>query len=270
MKILHTSDWHLNERLGRIERNGDLEARMQEIAAYLEEFKVEVMIVAGDLFTKTLRIEPAKSAVNIIHRVFSPFLRRGGTIIAISGNHDSEELFNLFREFSDLVSPAGEDSKTPKPNGRMYLYEGPGYIRLMDRDGQVVQFVMLPYPKPHRYLTGELSHFTDLAVKNRALRGALKDTLDAIQAELIDPALPAVMVSHINIRTSKINSLYNISENEDVIFEIGDLPSGWAYIACGHIHKSQLIEGFEHVCYAGSIDRMDFGEMDDEKGVLAG
>lgn len=267
MKILHTGDWHLNERLGRIERNVDLEARLNEIAIFLDQYEVDVMVVAGDLLTKTVRIEPVRSAVNIINRVFQPFLVKGGTIVAISGNHDSEDLFNLFREFSELVSPAGIDSKTPKPNGRMYLYEGPGYMRLKDKTGQVVQFVLLPYPKPHRYLTAELSHFTDLAVKNRALRNALKETLDSIQAEFIDPALPAVMVSHINIRTSKVNNLYNISENEDVIFEIGDLPSGWAYIACGHIHKSQLVEGFEHVCYSGSIDRMDFGEIDDEKGV---
>jgi DNA repair protein SbcD/Mre11 len=267
MKILHTSDWHLNERLGRIDRNEDLEARLHEIAGYLEQHDVDVMVVAGDLFTKTVRIEPVRSAVNIINRVFSPFLLRGGTIIAISGNHDSEELFNLFREFSNLVSPLEGDSKTPKPNGRMYLYEGPGYMRLKDKNGQVVQFYLLPYPKPHRYLTGDLSHFTNLAVKNRALRNALKETLDSIQADYGDPALPAVMVSHINIRTSKVNNLYHLSEDEDVIFEIGDLPSGWAYIACGHIHKSQPVEGFEHVCYAGSIDRMDFGEMDDEKGV---
>lgn len=51
MRILHTADWHLTEKLGSVDRRPDLLARLQEVAAYLDEHKVDVMVVAGDMFS---------------------------------------------------------------------------------------------------------------------------------------------------------------------------------------------------------------------------
>jgi len=76
------------------------------------------------------------------------------------------------------------------------------------------------------------------------------------------------LVAHAHIRGSAIHNLYRISERDDVVFDPGDLPANWAYIAYGHIHKPQAMHGAEHIRYAGSIDRMDFGEMSDEKSVV--
>ena len=38
------------------------------------------------------------------------------------------------------------------------------------------------------------------------------------------------------------------------------------YVALGHIHKHQVIGQNPHVVYSGSIQRIDFGEENDEKG----
>jgi len=59
---------------------------------------------------------------------------------------------------------------------------------------------------------------------------------------------------------------YQLSEQEDVPVEPGDLPS-YAYIALGHIHKPQTV-GATHIRYCGSLERMDRGEADDRKMVL--
>ena len=267
MNILHTSDWHLNERLGRIERRTDIADRLIEIAGYLDQHKVDVMVVSGDLFANITRIDAVRDAVSDVSRAFKPFLLNGGTIVGISGNHDNEALFNLFREMMDLVAPIETKGDSVKPAGRMYLYEGPGYMRLKDRKDQVVQFVLLPYPTPSRYLRGQRAQYGSLEEKNRALRNALKATLESIQSNHIDKRLPAVMVSHIHIRGSRVHNLFHISETEDVIFEVGDIPSAWSYIACGHIHNPQKIEGMDRVCYAGSVERLDFGEANDQKSV---
>lgn len=267
MKILHTSDWHLNERLGRIERRTDIADRLMEIAGYLDQHKVDVMVVSGDLFANITRMDAVRDAVGDVSRAFKPFLLNGGTMVGISGNHDNESLFNLFREMMDLVAPIDSGGEAIKPAGRMYLYEGPGTMRLQDRTGQVVQFVLLPFPTPSRYLNGPRGQFSSLEEKNRSLRNALKETLEYIQANRVDKRLPAVLVSHIHVRGSRVHNLYHISETEDVIFEVGDLPSAWAYVACGHIHNPQKIEGMDRVCYAGSVERLDFGEAGDQKSV---
>jgi exonuclease SbcD len=194
-------------------------------------------------------------------------LLRGGTIVGISGNHDSEALFNLFREMMDLVAPIDTEGNEVKPTGRMYLYEGPGYMRLKNKQDEVVQFVLLPFPTPARYLRGQSSQYGTLEEKNRGLRNAVLSTLDSLQRNYVDKRLPAVMVSHIHIRGSRVHNLYHITETEDVVFEVGDLPSAWSYVACGHIHNPQKIEGMDRVCYAGSVERLDFGEADEKKSV---
>lgn len=268
MKILHTSDWHLNERLGRIERQSDIRDRLTEIAGYLDQHQVDVMLVSGDLFANISRLESIRDAVGDVAKIFKPFLSRGGTILALSGNHDNEALFNLFRELMDLVAPAEQNGNKIKPSGRMYLYEGPGYIRLADRSGETVQFVLLPFPTPSRYLRGSRPPFTSLEEKNRALHDKLVETLHTIQNQLVDPRFPVILSSHIHVRGSQLHNLYHISEMEDVIFEVGDLPTPWSYMAYGHIHRPQQIAGLNNAFYAGSIERLDFGEANDDKSVV--
>lgn len=38
------------------------------------------------------------------------------------------------------------------------------------------------------------------------------------------------------------------------------------YVALGHIHRHQVIGREPHVAYSGSLERIDFGEEDDDKG----
>ena len=41
MKILHTADWHLNDRLVRIDRTADLRAGVERVAAYCESERID-------------------------------------------------------------------------------------------------------------------------------------------------------------------------------------------------------------------------------------
>jgi exonuclease SbcD len=265
MRILHTSDWHLNDRLDRIKRQPDIAARLEEIAGYLDEHQVDVMIVSGDIFSNFERLDEVRAALEDVQRIFKPFLLRGGTIIGISGNHDSESLFNLLRAALDLASPL--EPQGARPRGRLYLAAQPTYLRLEDRNGQPAQFVLMPYPTIASYLHDESARFNSADEKNRLLHQAVVSKLRQIYEQRIDPHLPSVLVAHAHIRGSAIHNLYRISERDDVVFDPGDLPANWAYIAYGHIHKPQAMHGAEHIRYAGSVDRMDFGEMNDEKSV---
>src|SRR5205085_8869673 len=106
MKILHTSDWHLNSVLGgRRPRNDDLRRSLQQIGSYLIERAVDIMIVSGDLFRERSSPEQLRAGIGIIKDCFHPFIQKGGTILAISGNHDSEVFFSTLRVAMDLVSP---------------------------------------------------------------------------------------------------------------------------------------------------------------------
>lgn len=267
MRILHTADWHLNDRLGRLGRREDIVARLKEIAGYLEQYEVDVLVVAGDLFSQHTRMGELRDAVGDVKDAFRPFLTRGGTMVAVSGNHDNEALFNLLRSALDLAHPLDPQDTEPRPGGRLYLAARPTLLLLEDPAGQRVQFLLMPYPTPPRYLRGQSTSYGSPEEKNRSMHQALLQELHRIQEQHVDPKLPTVLVSHVHVRGSQVHNRYHISELDDIVFDPGEVPTHWAYVAYGHIHKPQALSGAEHVRYAGSIERSDYGESGDEKSV---
>jgi DNA repair exonuclease SbcCD nuclease subunit len=76
------------------------------------------------------------------------------------------------------------------------------------------------------------------------------------------------LAAHVAVQGCQLGGLFRLSEQEDVILADADLPTGFAYVALGHIHKAQCLADQRHVRYSGSIERMDLGEARDEKGVV--
>ena len=267
MRILHTADWHLTERLKMEDRQPDIKARLEEIAGYLDEYKVDVMLIAGDMFSQCTRMDDLEKAMADVNSIFKPFLLRSGTIVAISGNHDNEHFFSMLRTVLDLATPVDPTRPGPRPSGRLYIAAQPTILELADKGGQSVQFVLLPYPTPRRYLKDEQTKYKSLAQKHQWLHDRLLDRL-AQMKQMLKEQLPAVMVSHIHVRGSQINTPYHLSESDDIIYEQGEIPTYWAYMAYGHIHKPQPIGGIPHAHYAGSIERLNYGERCDDKSVV--
>lgn len=270
MRILHTSDWHLADRLYWIERQKDIRKRLEELKAHLDEQQIDVMVVAGDLFShRNSRMEELQAAVQDVNEVFTPFLKRGGTIVGISGNHDTEDLFGLLRAAQDLSAPMLKNERSGSyASGRMYLVTKPSILPLQDGNGEQVQFVLIPYPTSYRYLPADVNP-NSTEEKNSLLQTEVKRKLQSLRASSqLNPKLASVLVAHLHVRGSELHTLYKLSEKEDVIFDLADLPLDWAYAAFGHIHKPQLVGGAPHARYSGSIERMDVGERDDEKSAV--
>jgi DNA repair protein SbcD/Mre11 len=268
VRILHTADWHLTEKLGSIDRRSDLLARLQEIALYLDEYKVDVMVIAGDIFSQCTRMEDLEKAMADINNTFKPFLLKGGTMVAISGNHDNEHFFAMLRIISDLATPINPGQTGPKPAGRLYLAAQPTILELADRQGQSVQFALLPYPTAKRYLKDNQTHYKSLEEKHKHLHDAMISRLNEMMQRHIKKELYSVLVSHIHVRGSQINTSFHLSESDTIVFDPGEIPAHWSYIAYGHIHKPQTILNAPYMRYAGSIERLNYGEHSDEKSVV--
>jgi exonuclease SbcD len=269
MRILHTADWHLGDRLGRIDRTDDLRKAVERVAAYCESEKVDVLLVAGDIFSELSRPDSLRDTIEHLQKVFEPFLLRGGTFLAITGNHDNENFCQTLRLVMNLAAPAAARVGDIRPNGRLYLAANPTFLRLADRDGQEVQFLLLPYPTPTRYLRDEpAQRYGSLEEKNRHLQSAYAAKVRDFQAHsAFNPALPTVLSAHIHVQGAKLPTLFRISEQESIIFAENDLPTSFAYVALGHIHVPHSLLGLEHVRYSGSIERLDLGERTDDKSV---
>src|SRR5208337_3891787 len=151
MKILHTADWHLGDRLGYIDRTEDIRRAVERVAEYSLQHQVEVLIVAGDLFSEQSRADGLRDSLGHLQRTFHPFLAGGGTIVALAGNHDSDTFCQTLHHAMSLAAPPGRPGEL-MPRGRLYLGTSPTFFRLADAAGQQVQFVLMPYPTRSRYL----------------------------------------------------------------------------------------------------------------------
>jgi exonuclease SbcD len=271
MRILHTADWHLADRLGRIDRTGDLRRAVERVADYCRSEKVDVLLVAGDLFSELAGPDALRESIQHLQQTFASFLRGGGTILTLTGNHDKENFCQTLRHAMNLAAPSAGEFGAIVPPGRLYLATGPTLLSLLDRATEkAIQFILMPYPTPRRYLEDEESQrYQSLDEKNRHLMAAFTRKLNALQNDSrFDPTLQTVLAAHIHVRGAELPTLFRISEEEDVLFSDADLPTGFAYIALGHIHRAQYLGGQKHVRYSGSIERMDLGEKDDQKGVV--
>jgi exonuclease SbcD len=271
MKILHTADWHLGDRLGRIDRTDDLRIAVERIADYCRSEAVDVLVVAGDLFSEQARPEGLRETIRHWSEVFREFLERGGTILAITGNHDNESFCRTLVNAMSLAAPTVGRKGETVPPGRLYLAAEPTFVKLVDRaSGRPVQFVLMPYPTPGRYLKGDgVLHYGSPQEKTNLLVAAWAETLRGLRAdERFDPDAPAVLVAHVHLHGTHVGtSLFRMAPEDDVVVEGAELPRQFDYVALGHIHKPQMV-GEPHVRYCGSIERMDLGESADNKGCV--
>src|SRR5262249_21344282 len=139
--------------------------------------------------------------------VFAGFLEGGGTILTLTGNHDNENFCRTLRHAMALAAPTVGRIGEFVPPGRPYLADEPTFFRLRDRtDRFEVQFVLMPYPTPSRYLRGEEGQkYGSPEEKNRLLIAAFDETLTELRRHpKFDPNTPAVLAAHVHVHGAQV------------------------------------------------------------------
>lgn len=269
MRIIHTADWHLGHRLGRLDRSDDIHAAIDRIAGICLAEKADVLLICGDLFDDVSRADVLRASVDHMASSLAPFFEAGGTVLAITGNHDKEHLAHVLQQAMKLAAPAQTRAGDLLRPGRFYFFTGPTFFRLPDANGLEVQFVMMPWPTPTRYLDEQGQRFSSAEERHRALKAAFGQKLsDALNSGHFNAGLQTVLAAHITTSGAQVRGALLLNETDALIVNDTDLPTGLAYVALGDIHKPQCLMGLSHVRYAGSIERLDLGESEDDKGVV--
>lgn len=260
MKILHTSDWHLGARIGRLDRADDAFARIAELAAVIDEEDVDLLLVAGDVFDET-RTHQLGGLLRRLSEILAPRIADGLRTVFLAGNHDKESVFPFLNAAKDLFGAGAAE--------QVAFIERPSVLELPNRSGgEAVAVVCVPYPTHFRYDL-EARGWPSRDVRNRELANAVRARITELTEEAVRrcAGLPTVMAAHLLIRGADIgHGTYCLTEAEDIPVERGDLPA-WDYVALGHIHKPQDM-GHPNIRYSGSIERMDLGEAGDHKGAV--
>ena len=258
MRILHTSDWHIGKRLSGRDRLDEQRAALDEIAAICDAEKVDLVLVAGDVFDTFL---PSAEAEDAFYSAAKKIAGTDRCMLIISGNHDDNIRLTAATALSEELGiyVYGNAGHIPKLCGgrRVYPVEA-GANHIVFRTGEEeVFFNVLPYPNETRLKEDKNpdEKFLDKMVR----------WMNAGQAEN-KINLPSVFLSHLFIAGG------SVSEGEREIdlggaraVPLSALPP-CDYTALGHLHKRQSFKN--NVVYSGSILQYAFDEAGTKKSVV--
>lgn len=270
LTILHTSDWHLGRRLYGQMRYDEFQAFLDWLTETIEARKVDVLIVAGDIFDTMTPSNRAQSLYyQFLGTVSSLYCEH---VVIVSGNHDSPTFLdapaNVLKFLNvHVIGTACENIEDEvlvlkdKHNQPQCLIAAVPYLR--DRDVRSSQAGESGQDKDANVLTGINQHYDKVA-----------EIAKAKQSQLIEQHkyyVPIIATGHLftaggrtteddGVRDLYVGSLGKVSV--DMFDECFD------YVALGHLHVPQKVGGCEHIRYSGSPIAMGFGEARQQKQVL--
>ena len=268
IKLLHTADIHIGmENYGRIDpatginaRVMDFLRRLSDIGDYAIEQGVDVFVFAGDAY-KTR--DPNPTHQREFARRIKKIADAGIPVIMLVGNHD---LPAVARRATSIDIFGTLDV----PN--VYVGNREEVIPIVCRRGQPLQVATAPYPLRTALLGKEQQQGKSLNELDAALQNAMIANIGALAAQVgQQPEIPAILVGHFSVNEASHGSEQNIMIGRDAAIPRSILADpAFRYVALGHIHKHQSLNGDLQppVLYSGSIERIDFGEEHEPKGFV--
>jgi exonuclease SbcD len=272
LRLLHTSDWHLGRQfhgLSLLEEQVRAMDRLVELAA---EAAVDLVVIAGDLYDRAI---PPADAVRLFTDTLARLRASGVAVVAIAGNHDSHVRVSVYDE---LLSAQGVAIR-----GRWQRAAEPLLVTPR-QGGAPVAVYPLPYLEPlldgpalqqlSRDSAGLLDPQPAAAAASDGQRSARVDHQRAMELALAPiradlgrrPGTRSVLVAHAFVaggRTSESERELSVGNVEAV-----SVPtfSGFDYVALGHLHGSQQLDG-PRLAYSGTPLPYSFSEQHQVKSV---
>ena len=255
MKVLHTGDWHLGQKLLNQERIEEQRQVLQQMLVYIDQHKPDLLIVAGDVFDQR---NPSLAARQLYYDVLMR-LSNGpcSHIIIIGGNHDSPGLLNTTREFLyphhiHVIGGACLERKDE-------------LILLHDETGKLEAVVAaVPFLHDRDLREGYVGEDGDMRVQ-RIQEGLIRhyDELAQLCAPYADAGIPIIATGHLfakGAQGSEEQANIYLGDRENIGAD--HFPPIFKYIALGHLHRAQLVGNTTHIRYSGAPLPLSFKEYD--------
>jgi exonuclease SbcD len=266
INFLHIADIHIGmENYGRTDpqtglnqRVMDFLRRLSDAVDYALDHEIDIVIFAGDAY-KTRDPNPT------FQREFARRMKRladaGIPVVMLVGNHDLPAVAQRATSIS-IFSTLNVPNTVVGDREKLW--------QITCRRGQPLQVATVPYPLKSGLLADEESRGKSIAEVDALMQQALAENIRGLAVEASQqPDVPAVLTGHFSVQEASQGSERNIMIGRDVAVARSVLVDpAWDYVALGHIHKHQSLNGAAHppVIYSGSIERIDFGEEREPKG----
>jgi len=266
VKLLHFADLHLGvENYGRIDPATGLSTRLMDflraydqVVDYALENYVGLVIFAGDAY-KTRDPNPT------YQREFARRIQRLSTAgiptVLVAGNHDTPSALGRAITVEIFATLEVEN---------VHIAKKPEVIAIETRDGPV-QIVALPWVTRSALLAYDEYKNKSLEEINQLILDKVINIFEGPHGLIsqLNPSLPTILAAHATVQGAVYGSERSVMLGQELI-----LPPSLArnpafdYVALGHIHKHQVLNEQPPVIYAGSIERIDFGEEREDKGYV--
>ena len=261
MRILHFADLHIGvENYGRIDPNTGLSSRLgdflrsyDELVDYAIDEGIDLVLFAGDAYKSR---DPSQTHQREFARRIARLSAAGIPTFLLVGNHDTPQ----------VIAQATALEIFPTLNvANVYIGDRLQTYIVETRDGPL-QVVALPWIKRSDFLATNAARGMTHGEINQAIEQGISRAIQA-QVESLDSDIPAVLAGHVTISQSTLASEQTMMLGHDhVLLNSNVALPQFEYVALGHIHRHQVLSRNPYVVYAGSLERVDFGEERDDKG----
>ena len=265
LKLLHTSDWHIGRTLYSRKRYEEFEAFLTWLAETIQQNEIDALLVAGDVFDTSA---PSNRAQELYYR----FLCRVAAsccrhVIVVAGNHDSPSFLNAPKELLKALDVHVVGSSTESPEDEVLVLrneqDAPELIvcavpYLRDRDIRVAEAGESVEDKERKLIDGIRTHYATVAALAEQKREELGANIPIVGTGHLFTA-GGQTVDGDGVRELYVGSLAHVTA--------GIFPACFNYLALGHLHVPQKVNGSEIIRYSGSPLPMGFGEAKQQKSV---
>lgn len=262
MRIIHTSDWHLGQYFFTKSRAAEHQAFLSWLTGQVEQYQVDAIIVAGDIFDTT---SPPSYARELYNQFIVRLQKTGCQLVILGGNHDSVATLNESRELLSYLNTQVIASVLEQPQQQV--------IVLNNRQGDAAAILCaIPFIRTRDVVTSQAGQSS--GEKHLALQQAIADHYQQIyqlalnkRQEYAQP-IPIIATGHLTtVGASTTDSVRDIYIGTLDAFPAQAFPPA-DYIALGHIHRPQIVAKSEHIRYSGSPIALSFDEAGQQKSVV--
>ncbi len=274
MKLIHTADWHLGNRMHDIDRSEEVKEFLKWLKAEIVNQNAQGLIIAGDIFDTA---NPPTEARTDYHNFLASLL---GTccknVIIIGGNHDSGALLDSEKQILQCLNihVIGSIANIEVKDLVFELYD--------EQNATCAICAAVPFIRE-----GELRYFFD----DNKMDGTFSDLSYGVlykkvyeEAEKIRAGRNIPLIATGHLYAADLEGRFEGISGEilcddgrkklDVVGKLGSVHAGifpqqFDYVALGHVHYSTTVGKNEKIRYSGSPFVMGFEEASIPRNVLS-
>ncbi|NME70785.1 exonuclease SbcCD subunit D C-terminal domain-containing protein [Flammeovirga aprica] len=260
MKILHTADLHIGNRLHEQSQAEEQQLTLDWMIDLVQKEKIDVVLISGDVFDTA---QPSGQNLKMYYKFLTDLVRTDcKKVIITGGNHDGASVLNAPKELLSFLDVTVVGKISENVEEEVFDFE---------INGEKVVIAAVPFLRDQdiRKATSgqQFDHIGDRF--KEALIEHYQKVGEVCEKKADDKSF-VIGMGHL----FAIGGETSTSESERSVYvgglgDIGadDFPKVFDYTALGHLHRSQKVK-YDHIRYSGSPYILSFSEIHHKKEVI--